>query len=36
MERDFLKDQGLDDKQIDAVMAQYGKDVQQYKDQAAE
>lgn len=36
MERDFLKDQGLDDKQIDAVMAQYGKDVQQYKDQAAD
>lgn len=35
MERNFLKDQGLDDKQIDAVMAQHGKDIQQYKDQAA-
>lgn len=36
MERNFLKDQGLDDKQIDAVMAQHGKDIQQYKDQAAD
>lgn len=34
MERDFLKELGLDEKQVSSVMTQYGKDIQQYKDQA--
>lgn len=35
MERDFLKELGLDEKQVSSVMSQYGKDIQQYKDQAS-
>lgn len=35
MERDFLKELGLDDKQVSSVMSQYGKDIQQYKDQVS-
>lgn len=31
MERDFLKDLGLSSDQIKKVMAQYGKDIQQFK-----
>ena len=34
MERDFLKKLGLDDDTTDKVMAQYGKDIQAYKDKA--
>lgn len=34
MKEDFLKGLGLDDKQVSSVMTQYGKDIQQYKDQS--
>lgn len=34
MERDFLKKLGLDDDATDKVMAQYGKDIQSYKQNA--
>lgn len=34
MERDFLKNLGLDADQISKVMTQYGKDIQEYKENA--
>lgn len=36
MKREFLKELGLDDKQTEAVMSQYGKEVNQYQDQSTQ
>lgn len=34
MNRDFLKEQGLNDEQIEAVMREYGKSINDYKEKA--
>lgn len=34
MNREFLKEQGLSDEQIEAVMAEYGKSINSYKEKA--
>lgn len=36
MDRNFLKDLKLDSDTVDKIMTQYGKDVQQYKDNASQ